>query len=316
MLELKETGKILLSGKKIALTAHVSPDGDAIGSALGLARVLTGFGKEVTIFVDDIIKGFKFCPDLSSIKTEKDLDDITDPLNFDLLCVLDCSTLERIGRVAEKVCASKVLNIDHHVSNGGFTEYAYIDATAAATAEIITELIQVMQWPLDERTANYLYLGLSTDCGSFSYSNTTGRTMRCGAVLVEAGAKPNEINEAMDVMTKPTMAELLITLPTLTYVFKDQVAYMYIDNAHYDKEASTDYFVNYCRNIEGVRIALVFKEVEPNVVRVSMRSTGPDLAEIATSFGGGGHHRAAGCTINAPLKDAIDMLLDKIKKVL
>ena len=314
MLELKEAGKKLLEGQNIALTVHVSPDGDAIGSVLGLARILTGLGKNVTIFVDDIIKGFNFLPDVDKIKTETNLEGIKEPLRFDLLCVLDCSTLERIGRVADCIKADHVLNIDHHASNEGFAEFSYIDENAAATAEILCELLETMQWELDALTATYLYVGLSTDSGSFRYSNTTGKTMRCGAMLVEAGAKPNEINEALDVMSKPTMAELLVTLPTLTYVDNGRIAYMYVDNAHYDKNAVTDYFVNYCRNIEGVQVALFFKEVAPNEVRVSMRSTGMNLAEVAVKFGGGGHHRAAGCTVKLPLQQAIATVLSEIKK--
>lgn len=316
MLELKEAGKILLGSKKIALTAHVSPDGDAIGSVLALAQILTDFGKDVTILVDDIIKGFKFLPNVDKIKIEKDIDAIQEPWQFDLLCVLDCSTLDRIGRVAQCVKAQHILNIDHHVSNGGFAEYSYIDDKAAATAEILCELVDVMQWKISPLTATYLYVGLSTDCGSFKYSNVTGKTMRCGAMLVEAGAKPNEINEALDVMTKPTMAELLVTLPTLTYVADGKIAYMYIDNVKYDKTANTDYFVNYCRYIEGVEVALFFKEVEPNVVRVSMRSSGFDLAEVAVKFGGGGHHCAAGCTVEKPLPQAIQMVLGEIENKL
>ena len=316
MLELQEAGKILLEQKKIILTAHISPDGDAIGSVLGLARILTNLGKDVTILVDDTIKGFKFLSGIFDIKDEKFIDDLQQPLEVDLLCVLDCSTLERIGRVAKSVHAKHILNIDHHVSNEGFAEFSYIDGNAAATAEILCELISVMKWEIDCETANALFTGLSTDCGSFGYSNTTGKTMRCGAMLIEKGAKPNEISEALAVMTKNTMTELLYALPTLTYAHGGKIAYMYLENVHYDKTATTDYFVNYCRNIEGVQVAIFFKEVEQNEVRVSMRSNGFDLAPVAVKFGGGGHHRAAGCTIKLPLSKAIENLIAEISKKL
>lgn len=313
---LETAGKMFLDGQKIALAVHVSPDGDALGSGLGLAQLLAGQGKDVTVFVDDIIKGFSFLPGISTIKTNKDLDAVTEPLHFDVLGVLDCSTLDRIGRVAEKITADKVVNIDHHVSNLGFTEYIYVDAKAAATAELIVLLAQVMHWPLTKDVATNLFTALNTDSGSFKYSNVTPRTLRCAADLVEAGAEPAAINEAIDVTSGATMATLIKVLPTLAYAAEGRVAYICEKHEDYDVKVPTDFFVNFPRGIEGVQVGIFFKEVEPAKTRVSMRSSGPDVAGIASSFGGGGHHRAAGCTVELPLTAAVAAVLSAIEKVL
>lgn len=316
LLDLKETGKMLLDAKQIALAIHMSPDGDAIGSALALARVLRAYGKEVTIFVDDIIKGFKFLPEIKTIKTETDLDGIAEPLHFDLLCILDCSTMNRIGRVKEKVLADKYLNIDHHISNEGFVDYTYLDGHAAATAEIICQLVKAMQWTVDKQTANYLFTGLYTDSGSFAYSCTRPETMCAGAELLQAGAEPHKIDEAIDVMDKDTLWLLTKALNTITFDFDGRLAYMWVDRETYaakQKSADTDSFVNYPRRIEGVEVAVFFKEVDENITRLSMRSKKIDISKIALLFNGGGHERAAGCTIHKPLKEAIKDFLDVIK---
>ena len=315
-LDLQETGKILMEANRIALAIHMSPDGDALGSSLALARVLTQLGKEVTIFVDDVIKGFKFLPDIDNVKTKTDLDAIQEPLEFDLLGILDCSTLARIGRVAEKVKGQVNLNIDHHVSNVGFVENMYLDGDAAATAEIIGALIKEMQWPLDKLTADYLFTGLYTDSGSFAYSCTRPETMECGARLLAAGAEPFKIDEAIDVMNKDTMWALTQALFTMQFAFEGRVAYMWLDHKDYEKVKDTadmDSFVTYPRRIEGVEVAVFFKEVEPNKTRLSMRSRKIDISQVALMFDGGGHTKAAGCTMHLPLKQAIATFLTTIR---
>lgn len=311
---LPEVGKVLLGAERIAITAHLSPDGDALGSSLGLAGVLTKLGKDVTIFVDDIIKGFKFLPEVASVKLDKDLDAI-DTENFDLLCVLDCSTLARIGRVKDKIKAPVTLNIDHHISNEGFTDYAYIDGYAAATAEIIVDLVREMQWPLDERTATCLYMGLVTDSGSFSFSCTRGATLRNGAFLVEHGAQPSLIHDGLDDMEWRSIKALRDALETMTFAFDGKVAYMYTDLEHYDPLADMDSFSSYPRRIIGVEIAFYLKEVEPGLTRASIRSRSHDVSKLALVFHGGGHAKASGCTIHLPLQQALEAILSEIGKL-
>lgn len=312
-LTLKETGSMLMAAQKIVLCCHVSPDGDTLGSALGLGRYLKQQGKEVTLFVDDDInKIFGFLPEIECCKRPA----IGEKLEADVLCVIDASSADRIGIVNEVVEAKVLMNIDHHISNTLFADYLYLDAAAAATGEVMCMLFEEMGWEMDKEIATCFYTAISMDCGNFRFSNTTSRTMNMAAKLLDVGAKPNEISEAMEVRERANVDLWVKVLPTLTFTFDDRVAYISLSNDLYNKDVSTDNFISYPRGIEGVDVAVFFKAVEPEVTRVSMRSSKTDVAQVALHFGGGGHVRAAGCTINAPLEEAKRQLLEELGKVM
>lgn len=312
-IDLLETGNMLLAAQKIVLCCHVSPDGDTLGSALGLARLLEQKGKEVTVFVDDDInKSLSFIPGIE--KVQRPEAGVT--VEADLFVVVDASSFDRVGICNEVVKAPVLLNIDHHISNTEFADYLYLDAEAAAAGEIMCDLFEVMGWEYDEAIAIDFYTAITTDCGSFRYSNTTSKTMQRAAKLLDYGVKPNEISDMLDIRSRKTTELLAKVLPSLTFDYEGKVAHLTITNDLYDKEAQTDSFVNYPRYIEGVEVAIMFKAVEPEVTRVSMRSSNVDVAKIALSFGGGGHIRAAGCTIYAPVEEAKAQLIAEIGKAL
>lgn len=312
-INLLETGNMLLAAQKIVLCCHVSPDGDTLGSALGLMRLLEQKGKEVTVFVDDDInKSLSFIPGID--KVQRPVAGVT--VEADLFVVVDASSFDRIGICNEVVKAPVLLNIDHHISNTEFADYLYLDAEAAAAGEIMCDLFEAMGWDYDEAMAIAFYVAITTDCGSFRYSNTTSKTMQRAAKLLDYGVKPNEISDLLDIRSRKTMELLAKVLPSLTFDYEGKVAHITITNDLYDKEAQTDSFVNYPRYIEGVDVAIMFKAVEPEVTRVSMRSSTVDVASVALSFGGGGHLRAAGCTIYAPVEEAKAQLLAVVGKSL
>ena len=236
-------------------------------------------------------------------------------LQTDLLVVIDASSFDRIGLVSEVVEAKTLLNIDHHISNERFAEYLYLDAKAAAVGEVMCDLFMAMQWPFDKEIATCFYTAISTDCGSFRYANTTPKTMRNAAKLLEYGVQPNEISDALDVRSRDTVEMLAKVLPSLTFAYEGKIAYLTITNDLYDKDVQTDSFVSYPRYIEGVDVAIMFKAVEPTVTRVSMRSKSVDVSAVAVAFGGGGHLRAAGCTIYAPVEEARTQLLEALGKL-
>lgn len=312
-INLLETGNMLLAAQKIVLCCHVSPDGDTLGSALGLARLLEQKGKEVTVFVDDDInKSLNFIPGIEKVKRPE----AGVIVGADLFVVVDASSFDRVGICNEVVKAPVLLNIDHHISNTEFADYLYLDAEAAAAGEIMCDLFEAMGWEYDEAIAIDFYTAITTDCGSFRYSNTTSKTMQRAAKLLDYGVKPNEISDMLDIRSRKTTELLAKVLPSLTFDYEGKVAHLTITNDLYDKEAQTDSFVNYPRYIEGVEVAIMFKAVEPEVTRVSMRSSNVDVAKIALSFGGGGHIRAAGCTIYAPVEEAKAQLIAEIGKAL
>ena len=312
-INLLETGNMLLAAQNIVLCCHVSPDGDTLGSALGLARFLEKAGKKVTVFADDDInKSLSFIPGIDKVQRPK----AGVIVEADLFVVVDASSFDRVGICNEVVKAPVLLNIDHHISNTEFADYLYLDAEAAAAGEIMCDLFEAMGWEYDEAIAVDFYTAITTDCGSFRYSNTTSKTMQRAAKLLDYGVKPNEISDLLDVRSRKTTELLAKVLPSLTFDYEGKVAHITITNDLYDKEAQTDSFVSYPRYIEGVDVAIMFKAVEPEVTRVSMRSSNVDVAKIALSFGGGGHLRAAGCTIYAPVEEAKAQLLAEIGKAL
>lgn len=312
-ISLVQTGELLMAAQRLVLCCHVSPDGDTLGSALGLKRFLEQQGKQVTVLVDDDInKYLSFIPGVEECRKPV----VVEQLEADLLVVIDASSEDRIGICSKVVKAPKVLNIDHHVSNTGFADYLYLDAEAAATGEIMCDLFDRNRWSMDVEIATCFYIAMVTDCGSFGYSCTTPNTMRRAAELLEVGVQPAEISDRLKVHERSTMELLAKVLPTLTFHKEGRLATMEICNALYNHEINTDSYVNYPRYIEGVDVAVFFKAVEPKVTRVSMRSATTDVAAIAVSFGGGGHIRAAGCTVYAPLEEAKQQVLQALDKVM
>ena len=310
---LEEIAALLLAQDKLVLCPHVSPDGDALGSTLALKMALEKAGKKVAVMVDDDVpKAFGFLPQIDCFVKPSD-DEVVEA---DLLVVLDASSLDRIGKIAQSVKAKAVANIDHHISNTQFADYLYLNTEAAATAEILCNLVEKLGITPDKDLATCLYTGIYTDCGSFRYANTTPGTMRAAAKLLEYGARPNEISDALGTNTRANIEMLGKVLQTLAFYKDGKISTLEINSDLYDKDVNTDNFISFARYIEGVDVAVLFKAVEPAVTRVSMRSQDTDVAAIALSFGGGGHVRAAGCTVELPLEQAKAKVLEAIGKAL
>lgn len=310
---LEEIAALLLAQDKLVLCPHVSPDGDALGSTLALKMAMEKAGKKVTVMVDDDVpKAFGFLPQIDCFVKPAG----GEVVEADLLVVLDASSLDRIGKVAQTVKAKAVANIDHHISNTQFADYLYLNTEAAATAEILCNLVEKLGITPDKDLATCLYTGIYTDCGSFRYANTTPGTMRAAAKLLEYGARPNEISDALGTNTRANIEMLGKVLQTLAFYNDGKISTLEINSDLYDKDVNTDNFISFARYIEGVDVAVLFKAVEPAVTRVSMRSQDTDVAAIALSFGGGGHVRAAGCTVELPLEQVKAKVLEAIGKAL
>ena len=184
---------LLKENQSFVLTAHVSPDGDSLGSMLALYEFLVRQGKQVIVALDDTIPSvYQMLPCWDVIRSADEIGSV----KADLLVILDASTADRVGRIAEIVQAP-TLNIDHHVSNQGFTDYLWLDADAAATGEIIYRLLEEAKAPITKEMATNLYTAIATDCGFFRYANTRPATMRIGADLLSYGVEPNVIAEAL-----------------------------------------------------------------------------------------------------------------------
>ncbi len=306
------SAELLNKADHIILTAHIHPDGDALGSLLALNAYLAAQGKQVRMLLDDEIpRTFRFLADWEKIEKPDNSE-----IEADLLVVLDASDLERIGKVRNAVKAP-ILNLDHHISNLKFADYWYVDSQAAATGEIIFKLLNAVQAAITADMAAALFTAIATDCGFFRFANTSAETLRFASELVALGAKPHIISENLD--TKPlavieALPKVLETLEIVDCGQGRQIAALTLrQEILADLREDTEGFINYPRNIEGVEIAVMFKETD-NSVRVSLRSKTVDVSKIALGFGGGGHARAAGCTVAEPLNKAKRLILEAAKK--
>ena len=313
-----EIESLISSSHRIALIAHIMPDGDTLGSCLALGTVLKDMGKNVSIFCQD---GF---PD--SLRFLKGIETIQKPDrraagHYDLVIALDCSDIERLGdcRPILDECTNTV-NIDHHISNKGYGKFNWVDPCVSATGELVYELIKSLLHgrKLPIPVAESLYTAISTDTGSFCYSNTTPRTHRIVADLLETGIDVSRISSLLYKNKKLKWVMLLSeVLNTLELHFNDRVAALTVTQAALMKvgadETFVDGLIDYAKDIEGVEIGLLFREVEPNKIKVGFRSKFEvDVSQLAQIFGGGGHKRAAGCMIDANLDQSKSLILKEI----
>jgi len=307
----------LLQGKmSFLLTAHIFPDGDNLGSLMALRAGLLKLGKRVQVTIDDSVPAaYAFVEGSQSILRPEMVNN-----DYEIIIVLDSSSIDRIGAVQNLVKQNiPMINIDHHISNTGFGTVQYIDEQAAATAEIIYQLLLDLGVALDDNIAAAIFTGIATDCGFFRYANTTPRTLSIAAEMVSHGAKPHEISDAVEMRTVPVLKLLSRVLDSIEVSSNGKIAWLTIDQTLLSSLGAnpedTDGFINYARYIRGVEVAVLFREVPDRGIKVSMRSRNNfDVSKTALHFGGGGHKLAAGCSFDTQMEDAKEQVLAKIRE--
>ena len=296
---MEQAAEKLMAAKKLLITAHVNPDGDAVGSVLGLSAFLRGRGKTVTVMIDDKLpKNLSFLPGYDRIVRPEE----GKKADAELLVILDTS-LDRIGEVAKAAEGLPVLNIDHHISNDGKADFLYNDNRAAAS-EMIFEIVDHLGGDFTPEIATSLYTGMATDTGFFKFSNTRPETMRAAARLLEAGVRPEQVSESLEEKPESIVRGQAAALQTMELSYGGRVAGLYLDKDLATSLETTEGFIDFVRVIEGVEIAVLIKCMDENFCRVSVRSKGLDVSKVAMKFGGGGHIRAAGFPIRKPLAEA------------
>ncbi|MBE3557922.1 MAG: bifunctional oligoribonuclease/PAP phosphatase NrnA [Ktedonobacteraceae bacterium] len=313
---------LITPAQRIALLAHEHPDGDCLGSALGLAHILCQTGKYcVPACADPAPAAFSFLPGLPMLQTS-----LGDE-NFDLVIALDAGELERFGSLYQQhrtfLERIPIINIDHHVSSQGCGQVNIIETSAAATAELLVLFQQQAGLPLSRDAAICLLTGMITDTGSFQYTSTTARTMEAAAVLLRAGAVAETIVRPIYRVRSLTSARFEAAIINNAHTAcNGRLIWSYATSetlAATGADASIDgNFSGMLRDIEGVQIAAFFKNYgEPQQTRLSLRTEAPyNAAEICMRFGGGGHARAAGATINLPLEEAMRVVIMALEQEL
>lgn len=305
---LAEAATEILRVDSIVLASHVNPDGDALGSMLGLAHALRAVGKRcVTLSQDGVPEIYQFLPGSSLVRTETAAAE-----TFPLAIVLDSGDITRIGPdvLLSIKTANRLIDIDHHISGDGFGDVRVIDATVASTAEIVLSLLHHLNLPITEAVAVCLFTGVITDTGSFRFQNVTQKTLLAGAELVAAGARPSDIAETVfDNRTRAATSVLGRALSSLQQAADGRVNWVKLSLQDFAetgaRDEETEGIVNYARSVRGAQVGLFFREVVKGKIRISLRSQDAiDVAQIAGSFGGGGHRMAAGCTYVGTLEEA------------
>lgn len=308
----------LKASTSVAILSHIRPEGDTIGSALGCHLVLKALGKEVATFnPDPVPKNLRDLPGAVEVIQADRL-----PRPFDCYVAVDAADPKRLGGLLNGVGPeSLVINIDHHISNTRFGTHNWIDPDAAATGEMIYDLVREMGVPLSREIATNLYVAILTDTGSFHYANTTPRALRVAAALIEAGVVPQKVADSLFDQREVAELFLLGTLLTHMQVSADGVvAWMEVTQPILEQaglgQDALEGLINYPRSIKGVAVALLFKDEGRGIVRVSLRSKGDvDVAAVAKVFQGGGHRNAAGCTLAGPLPEVRARVLEEVGRV-
>ncbi len=281
---------------KILVTTHKNPDGDAIGSSLGWYHFLKKLGKEAKIFYRDRIPYFfDFLPGIDKVETGEQIKG-----EFDWVIITDVSDPKRTG--FDQIPAKKSLVIDHHITAEPFTDYYIVEPHISSTCELSYGIMKLIEPNLiDTTVALPLYTGIVTDTGSFSYSNTSPQTHQIAAELMEKGVDPYLVYSSIFERNRINKFKLLeLVLKTLEFTIGGKVAHITLFRRFLDQTGAypeeAEGFINYPRSIEGVEVAVFFKEIEgEGKWKVSLRSKGKvDVAKVAKRLGGGGHKMAAG----------------------
>lgn len=297
--------------QRFILTSHARPDGDAVGSTLACAQILRSMGKQASVVLSDGVPGI-----YSPLPfTESVLQDTSQAPEPEAVIILECDSVQRTKLTGLE--RHYLINIDHHATARPFADVNWIDPNACATAEMIFRLAREADVKISPEVATCLYTAILTDTGSFCFHGTTERTFALAQELVRCGADPVRI--AHNVYFSTQLSKMKLLGAALSSLQREgSLVWMHVDRATIERcQASTEDcegLVNYALAIQGIEVALFFREQADGQFRVSLRSKGlVNVAAIAAAFGGGGHECASGCAIEGPLPVAVERLIAQLR---
>lgn len=290
----------LRDARSLCIAGHARPDGDCIGSQLGLGLALRAAGKEVEIWNEDPVPRKLAFLDPDGVVSRP-----RSGRRFDVVVALDCAAHDRLGSVAACIAdRGLLLNVDHHASNTLYGDLNWIVPEVPSTGELVLQILQAAGWSISPPVADGLFTAISTDTGSFQYPSTTPGTLRAAAYLVERGANLGRICQRVYQsfpLSRFRLVRHVYQQARLTH--GNRIAYFWLRKADYARAGAdreeTEGLIDHVRAIETVVVACVFEEQDDGVVRLSLRSKSDsvDVAKIAQQFGGGGHPAAAGAKV-------------------
>jgi bifunctional oligoribonuclease and PAP phosphatase NrnA len=292
--------EVIREHQTFCIVGHMRPDGDCIGSQLGLALALRSEGKDVTVWNQDAIpQKYKFLNTSGLFEKPKH------GHKFDCVIATDCASFQRLGAVGECIKERKIfVNIDHHESNTRYADVNWVSPREASCGELIFKLLKAARWPITKPIADLLFTAVSTDTGSFQYPTTRPGTFHVGAELVTRGANLAEICDEVYQSYPLSRARLLKHVYSkFRLTDGDRIAWFWLKKKDFTRTGAepddTEGLIDHIRAIEPVVVACVFEELEPELTRLSLRSKNGkvNVNEICQQFGGGGHPAAAGARI-------------------
>lgn len=310
--KINEIIAVLKDKKKILITTHIFPDGDALGSLLALGNILESLGKEVSYYSKDGCSHlYDFLPNCERL--QPDLPDLT---SIDAVFALDCGDCFRLGHAMETLLQiSPFIVIDHHGAHKKFGDISWVDDTRSSTGEMIYELAVALKAEISYAAAYCLYTAIVSDTGSFKYSSTSANTFHVAGELVAKGIKPAEVaGKLFDNYSVSRLRLLQAVLASLELYEENRIGLITVTRSIFAETGTvpedTEDFISYPRTMISVQVAVFIKEVRDNWISVSLRSKGKrDVSAIARRFGGGGHRNAAGFRLQ-------DTTLDKVREQL
>ena len=302
--------------KTIVILTHENPDGDAVGSSLAMKLALQQLGKEADVIIPEFQRSFEFLPGADEIKKGSNIK------SYDLAISVDCATSKLLNGFAKYFddAISKVV-IDHHGSNSMYGDYNYVDQDAPACAQLLLVLFNYYNIEVTKEIGTCVLTGIITDTGGFRYDGVTSETFEFVASLSEKGVNVSKIYQKVYAnMPKSKFYLHRIALDRLEFFENDKIAFTYITKNDEEKvnSESGDYdgIVEQGRDVEGVEVSVFLRETDKGI-KVSLRSKDyVNVSEIGMIFGGGGHIRAAGCTIQGTLEQVKTQILNQIKPIL
>lgn len=321
MEQLEQALAFILEGDSFLVVSHVQPDGDAISSTVAVSWLLKQLGKaSVLVNESELPSRLNYLYDFDRIERYSE-DKFQE--SFDRIIAVDCADFRRIGEVSRSFGVnSQLLNIDHHPTNNGFGAVNVIRPDAAATVEILFDLIELAKQPLDLDCATAIYTGLITDTGGFRYSNTSPRVMEIASKLLAVGVSGYWLADwLLEKMTIGKLKLLQLALKRLTFSDNLEIGWLYIDQQDMKNTGAVsediEGIVNYALNVDGVEVGILIKESKDGSLKASLRSAGKaNVAQVAQQFGGGGHTRAAGCKLDGTIEEATAQLVEAVRKAL
>ncbi len=321
MNEIEKVLVLIGESKRVLITSHQNPDGDALGSMLALGLGLEKIGKDVVFYSKDgVPEILEFLP--HSDKIVNSINGIES--SFDIAFAVDCTSTSRAGAEFEEYAKSEncknVVIVDHHETTGADADLRLLDQAASSTGMIIYRVLKSLAVEMDESISENIYTTIVSDTGSFSYSNTNSETLRVAAELVDSGADPSKISQALYENEPLRKIELFkLVIPTLDMTEDKKIASIFVDKDMFQKTGATredtEGMVNIPRSIKGVKVAILFRQEGDSEWKISLRSKGSvNVAKIAEGFGGGGHAGAAGCSLEGNMADVKTKVISTIKE--